>query len=119
MAHKQKPRLTLKQQLFCDWYLKLGGTRHGSEAAIRAGYSEKTAQVMASENLTKPMVQEYLEKRRHELEDLLGFNKTTIIQDLHQIKERSMQAVPVMYYNPKERKYVQKTEENEDGEEKG
>ena len=48
-------RLTAKQQRFVDEYLKdLNATR----AAIRAGYSKKTATEIASENLTKPHIQE-------------------------------------------------------------
>lgn len=115
----KKIKLTLKQKLFCDWYIKLGGSRHGTQAAIKAGYSEKTAQEMASENLSKPMIQAYLEKRQHEIEDLLGFNKSTIIEDLHEIKARSMQKVPVMRYDPKKHEMVQVTEENEDGQQVG
>ena len=83
------------------------------------GYSEKTAFSIGSENLRKPDIQAYYKKRMTQLEEVLGFNKATVIQDLHDIKERSMQAVPVMYYNPKERKYMQKTEETEDHKEVG
>ena len=49
--------LTPKQQRFCDEYLiDLNGTR----AAIAAGYSKKTAAVIAAENLTKPNIAEYI-----------------------------------------------------------
>jgi phage terminase small subunit len=109
-------KLTLKQKLFCDWYIKLA---NGTQAAIRAGYSEKTAAKIASENLIKPDIKTYIKKRMTELEDLLGFNKSTIIQDLHEIKARSMQAKPVMYYDPKKKEYVQKMEMNDEGEEVG
>lgn len=59
-------RLTRKQQLFCDYYLETG---NGHESAVRAGYSEKTARSIASENLTKPNIQEYLQKREAELNE--------------------------------------------------
>jgi phage terminase small subunit len=48
-------RLTVKQELFCQEYiLDFNGTR----AAIRAGYSKKTAAVIASENLRKPHIRQ-------------------------------------------------------------
>ena len=47
--------MTRKQQLFVGEYLiDLNATR----AAIRAGYSEKTAQAIGAENLTKPIIAE-------------------------------------------------------------
>lgn len=44
-------KLTAKQQRFVDEYLV---DLNATQAAIRAGYSEKTARVIASENLLKP-----------------------------------------------------------------
>ncbi|MCC0650821.1 terminase small subunit, partial [Clostridioides sp. ZZV15-6598] len=35
-------KLTEKQKRFCDYYIKTG---NATEAAIKAGYSEKTAKV--------------------------------------------------------------------------
>ena len=35
---------------------------NGTQAAIRAGYSEDTANVIASENLTKPYIKEAIQK---------------------------------------------------------
>lgn len=45
--------LSLKQRRFVDAYLLSG---NASEAARRAGYSEKTARVIGPENLQKPAV---------------------------------------------------------------
>lgn len=112
----KKKRLNFKQKLFCDWYIKLG---NGTQAAIKAGYSQKTAQEIASENLSKPMIQEYLAIRRHRLEELLGFNKATIIQDLLDIKDKCKQAKPVMTWDRKTREMVQVMEVNDVGEEVG
>jgi len=116
---KRIKKLNFKQKLFCDWYIKLGGSRCATQAAIKAGYSEKTAYSIASENLKKPEIQEYLEFRKHHLEDLLGFNKSTILEDLQTIKAKSMQARPVMRYDAKGREMVQVTEINENDEEVG
>ena len=50
-------KLTDKQELFCNEYLV---DLNGTQAAIRAGYSEATAKEIAYENLTKPHIQERL-----------------------------------------------------------
>ena len=46
--------LTARQALFVSEYLK---DLNGTQAAIRAGYSPKAAEVQASENLRKPKIQ--------------------------------------------------------------
>lgn len=53
-------KLTVKQKKFADEYIICG---NATEAAIKAGYSKKTATVMASENLTKPNIKNYIEER--------------------------------------------------------
>ena len=58
-------KLTAKQQRFCDEYLI---DLNATQAAIRAGYSKKTARVIGNENLTKPAVKNYIEKRMEEKE---------------------------------------------------
>ena len=45
--------ITAKQRRFCEEYLI---DLNGTQAAIRAGYSPKTAKAIASENLTKPYI---------------------------------------------------------------
>lgn len=109
-------KLNIKQKLFADWYIKI---MHVTNAAIKAGYSKKTAYAIGSKLLKKVEIQEYIKVRKTQLEDLLGFNKGTVLQDLHNIKQMSMKEVPVMYYSPKEKAYVQRMEENEKGEEVG
>ncbi len=116
ISEKNSTNLTPRQKLFCDWYLKLG---NGTEAAVKAGYSEKTSRFIASENLTKPNIQTYLAHRRTELEELLGFNKATVIQDLLTIKEQCMVAKPVMEYDRTKRTFSQVMKETENGEEVG
>lgn len=56
---KEKMLLTQKQQRFCDEYLI---DLNATQAAVRAGYSVKTAQAISTENLSKPLVKEYLAK---------------------------------------------------------
>lgn len=57
-------KLTDKQLLFANEYLK---DLNATAAAKRAGYSEKTAHVIGCENLKKPNVREYIQKRLDEL----------------------------------------------------
>ena len=67
MAEK---KLTAKQQRFCDEYLI---DLNATQAAIRAGYSAKTAKVIGAENLTKPSIREYIDERMKKKEkDLIA-----------------------------------------------
>lgn len=59
-------KLTPKQKVFCDYYIETG---NATEAAIRAGYSKKTARFIGNENLTKPNIKSYIDERMKELED--------------------------------------------------
>lgn len=49
--------LTEKQKLFGKEYIV---DLNATQAAIRAGYSEKTARAIGAENLTKPDIQAYI-----------------------------------------------------------
>jgi phage terminase small subunit len=52
-----KKKLTDKQKRFCEEYLV---DLNATQAAIRAGYSEKTAYSIGDENLRKPEIQTYI-----------------------------------------------------------
>lgn len=56
--------LSEKQKRFCDEYLK---DCNATQAAIRAGYSEKTARSIGDENLTKPDIRAYLDSRMDQI----------------------------------------------------
>ena len=58
-------KLNLKQQKFADEYLISG---NATNAAIKAGYSKKTAGVIGAENLKKPKIISYMEERKKEIE---------------------------------------------------
>ena len=77
-----------RQKKFADLYLtKAMG--NGRQAAIMAGYSKKTAHVIASENLNKPNIKKYIAKRRAELEEIFMtdyfdvMNKMKILSDFN------------------------------------
>lgn len=56
--------MTDKQKRFCDEYLI---DCNATQAAIRAGYSEKTAYSIGDENLKKPELKNYIDERMAEL----------------------------------------------------
>lgn len=57
-------KLTVKQKKFADEYIISG---NATEAAIKAGYSKKTASVIGNENLRKPYIKSYIDERMKEL----------------------------------------------------
>lgn len=60
-----KYKLTVKQQKFCDEYIKSG---NAAEAALKAGYSNRTAYSIGNENLKKPELKKYIEDELKQLE---------------------------------------------------
>ena len=66
-------KLTPKQKTFIDEYLI---DLNATQAAIRAGYSLKTANRIATENLSKPVIQAEIQKRMKDREE-----RTEITQD--------------------------------------
>ena len=74
--------LTDKQRRFCEEYvIDWNATR----AAIAAGYSEKTAQVIGSENLSKPIISEYIEEVQKDLGKLCGVSAARNVLELKKI----------------------------------
>lgn len=59
-------KLTGKQKLFADYYIGEANL-NAAKAAIRAGYSEKSAKEIGYENLTKLHIWTYIEKRLDEI----------------------------------------------------
>ena len=58
--------LTPKQKAFADYYIELG---NATEAARRAGYSEKASRQIAVENMSKPSILQYIAERTKPMED--------------------------------------------------
>lgn len=57
--------LTLKQKAFADYYIETG---NATEAARRAGYKPHSARAIATENLSKPAIAEYIKQRLAEID---------------------------------------------------
>ena len=70
--------LTPKQERFIDEYLVDFNAR---QAAIRAGYSAKTAQPISSELLSKPIIRAEIDRRRKETAEKLNITKEQILQE--------------------------------------
>ncbi len=52
--------MTPKQKAFADYYIQTG---NATEAAKKAGYSEKTSYSIGNENLSKPEISAYIAQR--------------------------------------------------------
>lgn len=83
-----KVTLSRKQQKFVNEYLiDFNGTR----AAKAAGYSEKSAYSMASENLRKPEIKAYLEQKVSESNELAFLERQRVLVELKKIAYPSLQ----------------------------
>lgn len=71
-------KLTLKQQRFVDEYIISG---NATQAAIKAGYSKKTANRIATENLSKPVIKTAIDKRNAEIQS----EKTMDMQEVMEL----------------------------------
>ncbi len=72
-------KLTIKQQRFADEYIISG---NATEAAIKAGYSKKTANRIATENLSKLVIKSYIDERLKELSDKKIANQQEVLEYL-------------------------------------
>jgi phage terminase small subunit len=84
--------LTAKQSLFIKEYLV---DLNATQAAIRAGYSEKTAQVIGSENLSKPIIAEAIALGSKERAKKVNISAEYVLQTIKNTIERCAQAEPV------------------------
>ncbi len=71
--------LTPKQQRFVEEYLI---DLNATQAAIRAGYSEKTAQQMGSENLLKPVIAKAIAEAQEKLSNKAQVTVEMVVQGL-------------------------------------
>lgn len=75
-------KLTLKQQRFADEYIISG---NATEAAVKAGYSKKTARSIGQENLTKPDIKKYIDERLERLKKESIAEQDEVLQYLSSI----------------------------------
>jgi phage terminase small subunit len=86
-SKNEEIELTEKQKAFCRYYVF---NWNGTQAAIKAGYSEKTAYSIASENLRKPEIQSYIKELCSDDEKYMGISKRLILAEHLKIALSSM-----------------------------
>ena len=86
-------KLTAKQQRFCDEYLI---DLNATQAAIRAGYSEKNARNIASENLAKPNISKYIAGRMAEKEKFLIADQDEVLRYLTSVLRGESQSTEIV-----------------------
>ena len=77
-------KLTPKQQRFVDEYLV---DLNATQAAIRAGYSEKTAYAVGYENLRKPQIAGAIQSRMDQRSEKTGVDAQYVLKRLHEIDQ--------------------------------
>lgn len=82
--------LTDKQARFVDEYMV---DLNGTQAAIRAGYSERTARAIACENLKKPLISEEIGRRKELLKQGSKIKELEILEALMRIATSNLVAV--------------------------
>lgn len=95
--------LTDKQKKFCKEYVI---DYNGTQAAIRAGYSEKTAKVQASQLLREEKILTVIKSYQKEQMQELCLSEEKVINDLYTILMHCMSAQPVMEWDYEEHDYV-------------
>lgn len=85
--------LTSKQQRFVDEYLE---DLNATQAAIRAGYSKKTAASIGQENLTKPEIAKSLKEAIQRRSDRTAITQDYVLAGIVEIIERCRQVAPVL-----------------------
>lgn len=91
--------LSAKQSAFVDEYLV---DLNATQAAIRAGYSEKTAGAMGGENLQKPEIQQALTEKMRIRSDRVEIKADYVLATIQTTVERCRQAEPVRDKDGKE-----------------
>lgn len=80
--------LTPKQQRFVEEYLI---DLNATQAAIRAGYSAKTAAVIGAENLIKPYIQKAIQEAQNKLTERTEITQDYVLTNIKKVIERCMQ----------------------------
>ena len=89
--------LTPKQQRFVEEYLI---DLNAAKSASRAGYSEKTARQIGSENLSKPAIQEAIKRAKRDRSEATKIDAEWVLRQAVELYLRCMQQIrPVR--NPK------------------
>lgn len=85
-------KLTKKQELFVKEYLI---DLNATQAAIRAGYSQKTAKQMGTENLAKPAIADAIQIAMNQRAKRIDVNADYVLAGITRVIERCEQSEPV------------------------
>ena len=86
-------KLTAKQKRFCDEYLI---SLNATQAAIKAGYSKKTAYSIGEQNLKKVEIKKYIEERMAEKDSKLIADQDEVLKYLTSVMRGESQSEVVV-----------------------
>lgn len=102
MADRTEKRLGEKQKRFVrEWLIDMNGTR----AAIRAGYSEKSAANTASRLMKDPDVQAYRNELLKAKFDELGITRHSLAVEVYEMMQKCKGGTPHMVWNSDTKTY--------------
>jgi len=103
--------LNEQKKRFADKYFE---SLKGSESAIYAGYSEKTAKQIAYNLLQEPEVEEYLSGLRAEASEKSAITREWIVERFKHISDACVKAKPVMQWDSQSKSFVAVFDDNGD-----
>jgi phage terminase small subunit len=77
-------KLTAKQQAFVEHYIV---SLNASSAALKAGYSKKTAPFIGAENLKKPKINAFIEQAKRERSERVKVDADYVLKRLFEIDQ--------------------------------
>ena len=89
-------KLNAKQEMFCREYLI---DLNATQAAIRAGYSVKTAKDMGCQNLAKPNIADFIASLKAERAESIKIDAAWVLSQAVKLHNRCMQAEKVTMSN--------------------
>lgn len=102
MAEKGQRQLNEKQRRFVrEWLVDMNGTR----AAVRAGYSEKSAANTASRLMKDPDVQAYRNELLKAKFDELGITRHSLAVEVYEMMQKCKGGTPHMVWNSDTKTY--------------
>lgn len=81
-------KLTAKQKVFCEEYIK---DSNGTQAAIRAGYSVTSAQQTAASNMLKHVIKDYIVELQAERSAETKIDAAWVLLSAKKVYDRCMQ----------------------------
>lgn len=103
--------LTAKHRRFVTEYLK---DQNATQAAIRAGYSKKTAEVQGCRLLRNVQIRAAVDKALQTAAERVGITNEYVLNGLKEVVQRCMQREPVMIFDRVNKEMVHKTIEVKD-----